>query len=214
MSVVVNFSVSDSQFPLSADVGQADDGLRLEFDRVVPLGAKQLPFLWVHGTEDEREAFERRLDTNDLLAGYTMLDAFESKWLYRLSWASLPNHLVENLVDVDAEVLSAAGTQESWEIEVRFPDPSALPDFHQNCQQHGVELDVNGIYPLKPDGGDGFGLTPSQRETLVRAYKSGFYNIPRDVTAVELASDLGISDQSLSERLRRAHGSLIESTLL
>ena len=213
MSVVVNFSVSDGQFPLAAGLDQMN-GLRLELDRMVPLGAERMPVMWVYGTDEEREGFEGALQDDPQVESFTLLDSFDGKWLYRIDWSTPPNHLVENLVDVDAEVLSATGTRDTWEFEVRFPDPGTLPDFHQRCQDRGLDLDVNGIYPLKPDGNDDFGLTASQRETLVRAYKAGFYNIPRDVTAVELADELGISDQSLSERLRRAHGSLIDSTLL
>ena len=54
------------------------------------------------------------------------------------------------------------------------------------------------------------GVTDKQRKALTRAFESGYYDIPRGVTTEELATDLGISHQALSERFRRAHKGLIE----
>lgn len=41
----------------------------------------------------------------------------------------------------------------------------------------------------------------------------GYYDIPRGCTTKELADELGISDQAVTERLRRAIGSLVRHTL-
>ncbi|WP_227378576.1 helix-turn-helix domain-containing protein [Haladaptatus halobius] len=40
------------------------------------------------------------------------------------------------------------------------------------------------------------------------------YSIPRDATANDLAEELGVTHQALSERLRRVHGNLIDHVFL
>ena len=48
----------------------------------------------------------------------------------------------------------------------------------------------------------------------MKAFEAGYYNIPRSISAEELATDLGISHQALSARFRRAHSQLVESELV
>ena len=56
-------------------------------------------------------------------------------------------------------------------------------------------------------------LSSDQHEALVAAFETGYYDIPRDVTLEELADQLGISHQALSERFRRAYEGLITAEL-
>lgn len=56
-------------------------------------------------------------------------------------------------------------------------------------------------------------FTDTHLDTIRRAYEAGYYNVPRDVSGVELAAEFGISDQTLSERFRRAHAKLVEQAL-
>jgi hypothetical protein len=51
-------------------------------------------------------------------------------------------------------------------------------------------------------------LTPVQRRTLVVAIEQGYFEIPRQSTLDDLAADLGVSKQAVSERLRRALGAV------
>jgi predicted DNA binding protein len=68
--------------------------------------------------------------------------------------------------------------------------------------------------PTTPDAGPWYGLTTAQREALVLAVESGYYDIPRTCTTVEVAEELGISDQAVTERLRRAIVNLVDNSLL
>lgn len=67
--------------------------------------------------------------------------------------------------------------------------------------------------PTNPDSGPWYGLTPVQRATLVRAVREGYYSIPRELSTQELADSFDVSDQAVTERLRRAIASLVENTL-
>lgn len=51
-------------------------------------------------------------------------------------------------------------------------------------------------------------LTVLQKETLELALDQGYYDVPKKASLHDLAADLGVSHQALSERLRRAHRNL------
>jgi predicted DNA binding protein len=46
-------------------------------------------------------------------------------------------------------------------------------------------------------------LTDRQYDTLLWALEQGYFNIPREVSAEELATQFDISDQAVTERIRR-----------
>jgi len=60
------------------------------------------------------------------------------------------------------------------------------------------------VNPTRPESGPWYGLTPLQRDTLIQAVQGGYYSIPRGVSTQELAETFDISDQAVTERLRRA----------
>ena len=132
----------------------------------------------------------------------------------RLVTATARSYL-EGIADTSAQVLSATGTAEEWTFELRFPSHEALSAFKDHCERADVPLEVRRVYnPTKPAAGPWYGLTVSQRETLIRAVEGGYYAIPRGISTAELAEEFDISDQAVTERLRRAIQTLVENTLL
>ncbi|WP_394349503.1 helix-turn-helix domain-containing protein [Natronococcus pandeyae] len=57
------------------------------------------------------------------------------------------------------------------------------------------------------------GLTTPQREALACAVRHGYFEIPRRISLEELAAELGVTHQALSERLRRASDTLAAAEL-
>ena len=47
-------------------------------------------------------------------------------------------------------------------------------------------------------------LTDRQKEILIKAKQSGYYEIPRKITTMELAKEFGISKTAILEHLRKA----------
>ena len=56
-------------------------------------------------------------------------------------------------------------------------------------------------------------LTDQQRNILIKAWKKGYYSIPRKIKTEELASVEGISRYGLEKKLRTAENKLIEKIL-
>lgn len=74
----------------------------------------------------------------------------------------------------------------------------------------GVRLER--VSPLGSEDDDavapGWALTPKQEATLRTALAMGYFSVPRDVTAADVAAELGVSKSAFLERLRRAQASL------
>lgn len=75
----------------------------------------------------------------------------------------------------------------------------------------GVELER--VYPLGPDDdapvASRWDLTPAQAESLRTATAMGYFTVPRQTTASEVADAMGISKTAFLERLRRGQYSLL-----
>lgn len=72
-----------------------------------------------------------------------------------------------------------------------------------------MQIDISYIQPFSRTTAGDIGLTSEQYEALTEAIQYGYFEIPRDISLVELAAELDISHQALSERLRRAYRTLI-----
>ena len=75
-------------------------------------------------------------------------------------------------------------------------------------------LDVASIYGLEEFKEAQHNLTERQYHALTTAVEQGYYDVPREINAKELADELDISHQALSERFRQGTKNLIKSALL
>ena len=118
-------------------------------------------------------------------------------------------------MDHEGQILSATGTSDGWEFEVRFSGRESLSRCQDCCEDAHISLEVIRVFnPTNPEAGPWYGLSEHQREALTLAVRMGYYDIPRGCTTAELADELGISDQAVTERLRRAIGAFGRNALL
>ncbi|MFC6989794.1 helix-turn-helix domain-containing protein [Haloplanus sp. GCM10025708] len=175
-------------------------------------GVLTLPF-WI--SADVTEGFVDRVRAHDSVADLNRLHRVDGCLLYSLTWDIAADAFVEGLVANGVEVLTAVGRSEAWEFDLRFPGRDALADFRTYCDDRDVSVVVERMYnPTKPGTGPWFGLTDRQRRTLQLAVRRGYYDIPCRCTTVELAEALGISDQAVTERLRRGIVAFVTNALL
>lgn len=102
-----------------------------------------------------------------------------------------------------------------WELRMRFDDRECLTQFQDYCDEQNIAFELSRLYEISnPRSGAQFGLTRMQYNALTTAWEMGYFETPRDVTLTEIADELGITEQSLSQRLRRAYHTLIAHTLV
>lgn len=211
MGVIVEFDVDADSFELGralAVPGRAD----IELEDVVPLGDDVVPLFWLYETDSS--GFVETVEGNDAVEDVLVFDETESRTLYALQWDATRDSFLSAIPGFGGFLLSATGSERTWMLRVRFPDHDALSSFNQRCTERGVGLEVTGLYNrTRPDAGRWYGLTEMQYETLLLAYEQGYYDIPRRVSTQDLADELGVSDQAVTERLRRAIQTLTDNAL-
>jgi predicted DNA binding protein len=105
-------------------------------------------------------------------------------------------------------------TPEGWHEKKAFKHYEVFNEYRKSCKNHGVSLDLLSITPDPSTSGEPpqDGLTDRQREALTLAISRG-YESPRQVSTEELAEEMGISQPSMSNLLRRGERQLLTSTL-
>jgi predicted DNA binding protein len=212
MAVILDLTLPADQFELGRILQMTDD-TRIRLETLVPMGERSVPFFRLYdGAED---VFEEAVRGHPTVEDIQVVSTHDGETLYALDWEVSRDTFFAGLQDVEVNVMGATGGADSWSFELRFPSHGAVSSFQSYCADAGIPIEVERVYnPVKPDAGPWFGLTPPQRETLVRAVQSGYYSIPRQTSTNQLAETFDISDQAVTERLRRAVITLTTNTLL
>lgn len=210
MSVIIELDLPAQQFELGRILGTKGEPNAI-LETMVPLGEQTVPFFRVQGKEI---GFEDSVQGHPAVNDIDVVSSHDGETLYALDWAISDDTFFESLMESGGYMLEAQGVAEKWSFELRFQSYDALTMFQEKCSKREIPIDVRRLYnPIKPDVGPWYGLSPQQRITLTRAVEAGYYAIPREIKTGTLAAEFDISDQAVTERLRRAIRNLVSSTL-
>jgi predicted DNA binding protein len=212
MGTIVDARVPTGQFALAETFEDVPDASLEAVHIVASRADRQLPFFW--GTATDLGSLDAALAADDSTKSTTRLVRDEDRVLYRIEWCSAVRMFVYVLVEERGTILDLAVHADAWQFRILFPDKDAMSRFYDFCKDHDVDIDisrVNGLSTVVEHGGTR--LSTAQYEALSEALAADYYNVPRGTTLVELSERLGVSHQAVSERLRRGHYALIESTL-
>lgn len=212
MTVIAEFTISSDQFLLGKILEEYPE-LYVEIERVVPADQRIMPYVWAYGAD--LEEFETALRTNGDIRSITVLDRLEDSALYKIQWEEPVENVITGIAETNATILEAHGGDE-WLFRIRFEGHAGLAAFHNYCTSHGITYRLNRVYSVSddPTADVSFGITDAQRETLVMAVERGYFKVPRKVTIAELAESLGVSEQAVSERVRRGADRVLHQALL
>jgi predicted DNA binding protein len=212
MAVIVHLRIPADSFELGRILEVKKKGT-VELENMVPLGQKAVPFFSV--TDDVRASFEKTVGDHPSVERILEITSHDNERLYSLDWNVARDVFFQGIVELNGQLLSASGTASTWQFEIRLPTHEALSEFQDYCENAHLPLEVGRIYnPVRPEADMWYGVTSPQRETLIRAVEGGYYSIPRQMSTQELAEEFDISDQAVTERLRRAIMTLTENTLI
>ncbi|WP_276259271.1 helix-turn-helix domain-containing protein [Haloglomus litoreum] len=209
MSVFARFHLPVGEFALADALGHAA-GARVELVRVTITREVLTPYFWA--TAEDLSAFHDALLADGSVSAVTLVGRFADVRLYRVAWADA---VEARYADLRASVLGTVGTAEGWVFRVQFPDRDALAAFRDRFADAGVSFTVRSLTDLdSPPSGLQYGLTPKQSEAILAAWELGYYRKPREATLADVAADLDISQQALSDRLQRGHETLVRNTVV
>lgn len=170
--------------------------------------------LVVRAAERDHGAVENSLRTAPTIGMVERFGERPGVRMYRVTWEGRARRLVQRIVAEDATLLSARAQQGQWHFRFVAPDRDAFGRAYDAIKELGCTPDCRSITTFEGERVGRSALTEPQRDALVAAFEAGYYNIPRDATAKEVADTLAISHQALSERLRRAQSQLVETELI
>lgn len=211
MSLVAEFTMPPEELP-AGDAFVEYPNTRIEIERIVPTQESALPFFWVWGARPEAFMEEARSEPN--MKEIDLLDHVEGGALFRAEWTP-DAELIQGIKQLDATIINATGTSDHWRFEVRTQDQEAFNHFQEIFQHHGIDVQLTRLYDLAElVEGDNRSLTPEQRETMITAYREGYFESPREITQTELGKHFDVSHRAVSDRLRRGFRNLIATSLL
>ena len=203
----------DVDSPLLAETFESVSGLEVRTEEHYVDDGTVHWQVWVRC--DDWEAFERAVREDPTVTEPLRLAAADGRRLYRLLLTPEGEAGTTYLEwpELGLTLLDGRGTADGWTGRMRVPDRDRLNRFLDAMDEQGISYRITALYRRTEDDPGREPTTSRQREALERAYEAGYFDVPRSVTQAELAAELGISTQSLSERLRRGTAALIEDTV-
>lgn len=212
MSLFAEITVAVEDFALASTL-QAVPDVTIDVERVVATDEDIAPYFWV-ATHDFA-AFEEAAESDETVSGLVRLDEFDDARLYRADWNGAVEPVQYTYTELNAGILEASGRRAGWELRVQFDDRSQLQSFCDHCDEEDVSFQLSRLHEIqRAEPAEQYGLTPKQEEALLTAWEKGFFDTPRRATLGAVAEELGISKQSVSDRIRRATHNWIADALV
>ena len=214
MGSIVDSTVPTDQFALGEAFDRTDDAEVETAPVVAPKDGNVMPFLW--GRAADLDALHRGFQRDPSTASVECLSRNDDYSLYRVRWEPRIRAIVSVLLQIEGTLLGAKAKEDRWTFRILFPEHDTVSKTHDYCRENGIDLSIRRVqrvdYSTDCDR-ERIELSDKQHEALTTAYEKGYYEIPRGVTLEELAEEVGVSHQALSERLRRGYHKLISNSV-
>ena len=212
MSSIVDVIVPTSQFAL-AETFSAEPEVTFRTVGLVAGGDDDImPYLWAD--HDETDRLTAVMDNDESVDTVEQITTVDGSCLLRMEWGAQPCEFVSTLDEADASIMEASGYDGRWHLQLFVPGHGDASRGQQLFENSDIDLSVTDVGCFTtPTSSGRSGLTERQYRTLITAYDAGYYDVPRTVSQEELASEFDVSHQALSERLRRAHETVITNAL-
>lgn len=212
MSLITEVRIFSPEFPLMEALS-AVPGMELRVEQTIAEHSEQPTlFLWAAGGNFEK--FEAAVKADPTIEDLTQIEDMGVRRLYRVKvTAGTQMILYPTEAEIGASRLAVTASARGVDTRMRLPDRTALREFQKICDERGINFSLKGVYQSEDPSPGQYELSPKQRTALEAAVKNGYYAVPRKVTLEELATELDISRQAASERLRRGCHVLIKNTL-
>lgn len=212
MAIVAEFSIPTESFALAETLPEFPD-VAVEVDRIAAhTPDATMPCLWATGGVTSE--FSEAVADDPTVETIRSTADFDDERLYHINWSEEINQFVGAMVDHQGVVLEASGQADRWRLRIRFMTRQQLDAFQAYFteQDHSFRLErlFNPNHPRHTRGE----VTPQQHEALTTATEAGYFKVPREASIQEVADELGVSDQAISERLRRGTENLVRDVLV
>jgi predicted DNA binding protein len=214
MTVIGDFAFPGEHFVLQRTIDTPEIDLDIEIERLVAHVDEGLaPYFRI--TAEDFESIEQALADDPTVSELTQLETVANERFYRAHWKGGSHGLRTVLQETKGAVLSATFDEGHWEVRLLFSDREDMSNFFDQCRDE-LDFDIELLRAFdrsNPATYGEYGLSQEQRDALLVALEAGYYEVPRQAQTKDVAEELDISPQAVSQRLRRGYGSLITNTI-
>lgn len=171
------------------------------------------PYFWI--TASDMEEVDQKLTADPTITNIDQLESVDNERLYRAHWISGSQGLVTVLQETEGAITSATFHNIAWRIRFLFKDREQLTACFEQCRDDlAFDIELLGVFDRSTSASSSeYGLTEAQREALQIALAEGYFEVPREDNIDDIAHHLGVSQQAVSQRLRRGYESLVMNTI-
>jgi predicted DNA binding protein len=214
MATIVEINIPADEFALHETLTVIPD-LEFEIQSIAARNSdRAIPFLWATTENADQATLTETLTDDRTVENVIELAAFDDERFYQMEWIENVRIVLHVLLEHNATILDADGRNDEWHFRILFPRRESLSATFDYCETENLPVEFGNVYALDNENRDEYGLTETQHETLIAAVERGCYDIPQQMTLDDLADELDISHQALSQRLHRGHETLIKNALI
>jgi len=213
VSLIAELRLTDGELVLRPSLRAAPEmTLEREWATAADRTADPVLFVWASG--GDFEAFEDALPTDPTISDHECIDDRDDRRLYRVV---VNREVTTNPTPIDRQTgasrLSIETTVDGAVLEVRFPDRESLTEYIRLLRENGFTVDLLRAHDADDADGRAYDLSEKQATALRAALEAGYFEVPRETDLAALAERFDISEQALSERLRRGVSSVLSATV-
>lgn len=162
---------------------------------------------------EDFDRFEQGLREDPTVREFERVLVLENTGVYAVTYTDDVLLFSTEVVRANGVVLDIRNDGTTWVLKTWLPGREAARRLWEFADARGVEMTIERINEHASIVPRGYGLTASQREALLTALESGYFEEPRGASLEEIASELDVSQPSVSGLLRRGFRQLLLATV-
>ncbi len=215
--VELEFYLPDALSTVGASTDGAPAG-EIRFERTIPTGDGEY-LVYGSMTADARDTMDALVDALPHFEELRVLAEEAGEATFELKLADPP--AISVVADHGGRVADATLSEGSYEMRVHLPQTADVRDVVTALQEEYPEVElVAQRRTTKSEAGQDAShatltadLTDRQRAVLEAAFRSGFFEWPRESTGEDIAESVGITASTLHQHLRAAERKLVGTYL-
>jgi predicted DNA binding protein len=210
MSLVGEFHVSADDFVLAQTMAEKP-ALRFELERFIPTTGTVMPYLWVGG--NGLHSLQTAAAADPTIANLHLIDSLNGGGLFYVQWDETHQMVTEACANGDEALVQAVGQEDEWFLKIRFGTRESLGSFQTSCDTREIDFDLLRLYDIQAPKLAQYDMSVRQRDAIVTALKLGYFEVPRTCELSDVAAELDLSVNAVSERIRRGENNMFRSAL-
>jgi predicted DNA binding protein len=164
-------------------------------------------------TSEDFDRFEAGLASDPTVEAYERVIHLDDEAVYSFTYAEDSILLSTEIGRSNGIVVEMENVGTTWVVKTWFPSRESAQRLWDFAVEHGAEISLDRINEHGSIVSGSYGLTETQRDAILVALETGYFDEPRGVTLGEVARQLDISQPAASGLLRRGLKRLIRSTV-